>query len=233
MATDQRSMVKWGRGGAGLSFRCVLFDFDFTLADSSDPITRCVRHALATVDGPAPTDHEILRTVGLALPEMFHRLAPGCDHDRLAALFSEKAEEIMVEGTKVYNEVPEVLDSFKAAGVMTGIVSTKLRRRIERILADSGLLPAFDVIVGAEDVTRHKPHPDALLRAMSALGVGRREVLYVGDSLVDAETAQRAGVLFCAVLHGMTCPEEFRPYSPISVVSDLREIVPVLTMQSA
>lgn len=216
-----------------MSFRCVLFDFDFTLADSSDPITRCVRYALAAVGAPARTDREILRTVGLTLPEMFRCLAPGHDQGMLATLFMEKAEDIMVESTKVYSEVPVALDGLRAAGVMTGIVSTKLRRRIERILDAQGLLPAFDVIVGAEDVTRHKPHPDALLRAMSTLGVGRREVLYVGDSLVDAETAQRAGVLFCAVLHGVTCPEEFRPYSPISVVSDLREIVPVLTMQSA
>lgn len=216
-----------------MGFRCVLFDFDFTLADSSRPLCECVRHALATVGRPTPTDYEILRTAGLSLPEMFRRLAPGCDQGLLTTLFIEKADEIMVDGTKMYKEVPAALDGFKAAGMMTGIVSTKLRRRIERILDKHGLLRAFDVIVGAEDVVHHKPAPDALLRAMSLLHVEPGEALYAGDSLVDAEAARRAGVPFCAVLHGMTCREEFTPYSPVSIVSDVREILPILARRSA
>ncbi|MDI6637786.1 MAG: HAD-IA family hydrolase [Bacillota bacterium] len=216
-----------------MGFRCVLFDFDFTLADSSDPITRCVRYALAAVGAPARTDREILRTVGLSLPEMFRILAPGHDQGVLATLFMEKAEDIMVEGTRVYSGVPEALDSLKAAGMMTGIVSTKLRRRIERILDKHGLLRAFDVIVGAEDVVHHKPAPDALLRAMSLLHVEPGEVVYAGDSLVDAEAARRAGVPFCAVLHGLTRREEFTPYSPVSIVNDVREVLPILTRRSA
>lgn len=216
-----------------MDFRCVLFDFDFTLADSSDPLCACVRHALATVGRPAPSDYEILRTAGLSLPEMFRRLAPGCDQSLLTTLFMEKADEIMVDGTKMYKEVPAALDGFKAAGVMTGVVSTKLRRRIERILDKHGLLRAFDVIVGAEDVVRHKPAPDALLRAMSLLRVEPREVLYAGDSLVDAEASRRAGVSFCAVLHGMTSREEFTPYNPVSIVSDVREILLIVARRSA
>lgn len=216
-----------------MDFRCVLFDFDFTLADSSDPLCACVRHALATVGRPAPSDYEILRTAGLSLPEMFRRLAPGCDQSLLTTLFMEKADEIMVDGTKMYKEVPAALDGFKAAGVMTGVVSTKLRRRIERILDKHGLLRAFDVIVGAEDVVHHKPAPDALLRAMSLLRVEPREVLYAGDSLVDAEASRRAGVSFCAVLHGMTSREEFTPYNPVSIVSDVREILLIVARRSA
>ena len=216
-----------------MGFRCVLFDFDFTLADSSDPVIRCVRYALAAVGAPARTDREILRTVGLTLPEMFRILAPGHDQGVLATLFMEKAEDIMVEGTRVYSEVPEALESLRAAGMMTGIVSTKLRRRIERILDEHGLLRAFDVIVGAEDVVRHKPAPDALLRAMSLLHVEPGEALYAGDSLVDAEAARRAGVPFCAVLHGFTRREEFTPYGPVSIVNDVRELLPILARRSA
>lgn len=216
-----------------MGLRCVLFDFDFTLADSSGPIVKCVRHALAAVGAPARTDREILRTVGLALPEMFRILAPGYDLGALTASFMEKAEDVMVEGTRLYGEVPEALESLKAAGMMTGIVSTKLRRRIERILDKHCLRRVFDVIVGAEDVACHKPAPDALLLAASRLGVDPGEALYAGDSLVDAEAARRARAPFCAVLHGPTLREEFAPYSPVSIVTDVRDILPLLARQTA
>ncbi|MGE5592203.1 MAG: HAD family hydrolase [Betaproteobacteria bacterium] len=214
-------------------FRCVLFDFDFTLADSSDPVMKCVRYALGAVGAPLRADRDVLRTVGLTLPEMFRILAPGYDQAALATLFMERAEDVMVEGTKIYGEAAGTVQTLRTAGVMTGIVSTKLRRRIERILEKEGMLHAFDVIIGAEDVTRHKPAPDSLLRAMSLLHVDPGETLFAGDSLVDAEAARRAGVRFCAVLHGLTRREEFAPFSPIAVVEDLRGILPVVAKRSA
>lgn len=222
-------------GGVALSprFRCVLFDFDFTLADSSDPVVKCVRYALSAVGAPLRGEREVLRTVGLTLPEMFRILAPGYDQAALAALFMEKAEDVMVEGTKMYGEVAGTVETLKAAGVVTGIVSTKLRRRIERILEKEAMLEAFDVIIGAEDVARHKPAPDSLLRAMSVLHVEPGETLFAGDSLVDAEAARRAGVRFCAVLHGLTRREEFAPFGPVAIVEDLRGILPVVAKRTA
>lgn len=216
-----------------MKLRCVLFDFDFTLADSSDPICKCVRYALDKLGCAACTDDQILRTVGLSLPEMFRRLAPGYDGKRLATLFIEKADEIMVEGTTMFQEVPAALRSIRTAGVKTGIVSTKFRHRIERILTANDLLRCFDVIVGAEDVERHKPDPDGLLRAMAMLGSEPPEALYVGDSLVDAEAARRAGVAFCAVLHGTTTCSEFQPYAPVSILSDLSELKSLVARYSA
>lgn len=216
-----------------MKLRCILFDFDFTLADSSDPICKCARYALGKLGCPDRTDDQILRTVGLSLPEMFQRLAPGYDGKCLAALFIEKADEIMVEGTTMFEEVPAVLTSIRAAGVKTGIVSTKYRYRIERTLAANDLLPSFDAIVGIEDVKRHKPDPDGLLRAMAMLGVKQGEALYVGDSLVDAEAARRAGVAFCAVLHGTTTRSEFQPYTPVSILNDLSELKSLVARYSA
>jgi phosphoglycolate phosphatase len=164
---------------------------------------------------------------------MFRILAPGCDLEALTRSFMKKADEVMVEGTRLYGEVPEAVEGLKAAGMTIGIVSTKLRRRIERILDRHGLGRAFDVIVGAEDVARHKPAPDALLLAASRLGVDPGETLYAGDSLVDAEAARQARTPFCAVLHGPTLREEFAPYSPVSIVTDVRDIVPLLARHTA
>jgi len=63
-------------------------------------------------------------------------------------------------------------------------------------------LQYFDVIVGGEDVAAHKPDPEGLLKAISMVGCQKEEVLFVGDSTVDARTAKNAGVDFVAVLTG-------------------------------
>lgn len=65
--------------------------------------------------------------------------------------------------------------------------------------------------MGGEDVTAAKPDPEGLLLAIGrASGGGKSEVLYVGDSVVDAATAQAAGTDFAGVLHGMTTCEELK-----------------------
>ena len=95
--------------------------------------------------------------------------------------------------TTMYPWVPETVSALRATGCRLGIVSSKYRYRIERILAESGLAPHFEVIVGGEDVSQLKPDPAALLLALQRLGLSAADVLYVGDHPVDAAAASRAG----------------------------------------
>ena len=86
----------------------------------------------------------------------------------------------------------------------------------------------MNFIVGGEDVKAAKPDPEGLLWAIErASGGGKSEVLYVGDSVVDAATAQAAGTDFAGVLHGMTTREELDAYPHVAIVDDLRGILPV------
>jgi len=94
-------------------------------------------------------------------------------------------------------------------GLALGVVSTKYRRRIETILQRDGLDGLFDVIIGGEDVATLKPDPEGLLLAAERLRTPVSETLFVGDSIVDAEAARRAGMPFAAVLSGVTPREEF------------------------
>jgi phosphoglycolate phosphatase len=192
--------------------RAVLFDFDYTLADSSDAIVECFGAGLAAVDLPAIAPEQIRRTIGLPLPEALRTLH-GVSDAALAARFREGfhalAERIMHERTRVFAPVAEVTGALRAAGLATAICSTKRRGQIERILARHALLDRFDAIVGGEDVPRHKPAPDALLLALERLGVEPERALYVGDHRVDADAAAGAGVPFVAVLSGPSPQADF------------------------
>lgn len=86
----------------------------------------------------------------------------------------------------------------------------------------------IDGIVGAEDVVNPKPDPQGVLKMMEQFASTPSKTLYVGDSLVDALTAQNAQSLFAAVLSGATSAEAFQVFHPLAVISNLSEILTLL-----
>ena len=108
-------------------------------------------------------------------------------------------------------------------------MTTKYHYRIDQILDKFQIAGLVDVIVGAEDVKAEKPSPEGLLYAMEQLGADRSEVLYTGDSVVDAKTAAAAAVDFAGVLTGTTSSREFEPFDHICIVRDLAELMNALT----
>jgi phosphoglycolate phosphatase len=210
-----------------VGFPVVIFDFDYTLADSSRGVLECINHAFKGMDLPKVAAEDAQRTIGLSLPNILVALAGREQEGRVAEfarLFVEKADEIMTDQTHIFEEVPEVIRRLKNDGVNLGIVSTKFRSRIKEILGREGLLEPFDVIVGGEDVSRHKPDPEGLLSAIERLGGSSSSSLYVGDSVTDAETARRAEVPFAAVLNGVTSRSEFTGYPVYRILENLSEL---------
>lgn len=86
----------------------------------------------------------------------------------------------------------------------------------------------IDVIIGGDDVKNEKPDPEGLLAAIQKLNVSKNQVLYVGDSIVDAKTAQSAGVDFVAVLTGTTKRGVFMNYEYVSIEESVRELTSYL-----
>ena len=86
------------------------------------------------------------------------------------------------------------------------------------------LLDAFEVVVGGEDVSAHKPDPEGLLRAIDEVAASPDKTLYVGDSVTDAQTAERANVSFVAVLSGVTLREEFEGLAVRRFLANLGEL---------
>ena len=82
----------------------------------------------------------------------------------------------------------------------------------------------IDFIVGAENVKIEKPNPEGLLWVMDHLKLKKEEILYVGDSLVDAQTAQNAGVDFAGVLTGTTTREDFQGYPNLYIGDNIGEV---------
>ncbi|NPV81739.1 MAG: HAD-IA family hydrolase [Firmicutes bacterium] len=222
--------------GSDMKLHAIIYDFDLTLADSSRGVIECVNYALNCMGLPnAPADR-VRETIGLSMSATFEYVTGQTPESALVTEFSEhfkiRADRVMADLTYLFPKVPDVVRLFYQKGIRQGIVSNKLRYRIEDITVRDRIRECFSAIIGAEDIIRHKPDPSGLRAAMEHLKCQPDATVYVGDHLVDAETAARAGVSFVGVLTGVTTPERFRRFPVRAIIESLTQLPEILGIES-
>jgi pyrophosphatase PpaX len=181
----------------------VLLDLDGTLIDSLRLILDSYHHTLARHGLPPRTDEEWLKGVGTPLTV---QLAEWRDEmgtiEAMIATYRDynlKHHDRMVT---VYPGVLEAVREIKAAGLQTGLVTSKNRQGALRGLKLVGLEALMDVLVCADEVTNPKPHPEPVEKAVALLGADPATTVYVGDSVHDMHSGRAAGVRTAAALWG-------------------------------
>lgn len=216
--------------------QAIIFDFDYTLADSSRGVIECINFALDRLGLPLAADAEIRRTIGLSLPDALTMLV-GKEYaqytDEFIPLFIERADEVMTDMTELFDVVPETVAALRNLGIPLGIVTLKYRYRIESVLKRDRLSDAFEVIIGFEDVSVQKPDPSGLLAAVERLNCVHQSCLYVGDSVTDAKTAQRADIDFIPVLSGVTPRVAFDAYNVYTILEDVSGLLDLEVLTSS
>mgnify|MGYP000518439968 FL=1 len=202
------------QGEAMKHYSAVCFDFDYTLGDSTDSIVAGFQYGFERLGHPIP-DRETVRGTMLTGDRDPERLA------RFRAYFLEVAKPRQRKETFLFPGAAELLQGLRAQGVRLGIVSTKTGETIEYIMDRLGLGDCLDFVIGSSDVKHHKPHPEGLEMALDRLGLPPERVLYCGDTVLDAEAAQRAGLEFAAVLNGTTPASAFDVWPHVFLARDL------------
>jgi len=180
----------------------MLFDLDGTLIDSVRLILDSYHHTLAAHGIPPRTDDDWLRGLGTPLRVQF---AEWRDDPGLEAMIATYREYNLFHHDQCVTPYPGIVEAVRAvreAGVRTGLVTSKNRPGAERGLRLCELESLMEVIVGADDVTNPKPHPEPVERALQMLGAAHDGAVYVGDSVHDMESGRAAGVRTAAVLWG-------------------------------
>jgi pyrophosphatase PpaX len=181
----------------------ILFDLDGTLIDSIPLILDSFRHTFAACGLPVPAADDLLRGVGTPLrPHFAHYTADAALVERLVATYRQYNLANHDACVRPFPGVEEMLAAVTAAGTRLAIVTSKNRTTTERGLRVAGLADRVEVIVAADEVSRPKPHPEPVERALALLGVDRRRVVFVGDSLHDLHSGRGAGVRTAAALWG-------------------------------
>lgn len=193
-------------------FHGVFFDFDYTLGDATEAIVAGFRYAFEKMGLPEPEREAVRHTIGMTLEDGYTTLSGDGRPEQRALfrkLYTEKAGPLQVEITKLFPGAAELLAALKEAGIPAGVVSTKRTDTLTAVLEARGVRQYLVSLTGGDKVDRPKPDPQGLLAAIQELGLKPEEVLYCGDTLIDAETAHRAGAHFCAVLNGTTTRQDF------------------------
>ena len=208
-------------------FDAYIFDFDLTLADTAAGIIICCNHALVQMGHLPALPEDIFVCIGKTVEETYYILTKNNNqtdavdfHER----WREKANEIGNSGTTLFSDTIDVLTQIKAADKKIAIVSNKTSRRIESVLRDFGIDEKIDLILGAELHNFPKPHPCGLLTAIEKLGTEAEKTLYIGDSLIDMETANNAEVAFAAVTTGPVDMGDFRTAGAENVFVNLTAV---------
>ena len=206
-----------------LPVQTIIFDFDYTLVESSRGTIDAVNFAFEKMGLPIASDAAVRQTIGLSLPDILTTLAGDSYSkcvDEFTRLFFQRADETMVALAEFYPGVPQTVKVLRRLGIQLAIVSQKHRRYIQPILERENLLEVFEVIVGGGDAA-YKPDPEGLLLAVSQTGSTSQNCVYVGDSKTDAETARRADIAFIAVLSGVTPWSAFEDYDVYEILEDV------------
>ena len=205
------------------SVRAVLFDWDGTLADTSEPAYRCYLRMFA--DFGIPFDREIYaRTYSPAWQNTYRavNLPETCWTDADAKWLSYFDEEMMaplVEGAAA------ALEMLASKQVLRGIVTSGTRRRIIRELAAHRVEHHFAHVVCGDDGPRRKPDPEALRVCLDRLGVAPEDAAYVGDSAEDVMMARAAGVFSVGIRGTYPNHDSLVAASPDFVAHSLAEAV--------
>ena len=205
----------------------ISFDFDYTLADSSEGTVVCVDYALDALGMAPRPPAEVKKTIGLSLERTFETLTGNREAETAATfknLFLSHAQQVMLSHIQFYSHTPIALQNLKRQGHYVSIVSTKLKERIEEALNRDGISDLVDDVVGGGCVVKNKPHLEGLLRAMKTSGISEEETVYIGDSVSDGECARRAGVAFIGVLSGTTAISDLERWNPSGLLKHVGDI---------
>ncbi len=204
-----------------------LFDFDYTLGDATIGIADSVNFALEQMRQPVCRIEDIRKTIGMHLSDTYTYLTNDnteTNKTRFTQLFKQRADVVMLENTLLFTDTEAVLSALKSFHAKTAIVTTKYHYRITQILDKYNIAHLIDVVVGGEDTVHSKPHPEPVEKALNQLNEKPQNCLFIGDSIIDAETAFNAKLDFIAVTTGTTPKEAFNKFPKIGVVPCLCDL---------
>jgi phosphoglycolate phosphatase len=195
-----------------MRLRGAIFDLDGTLVDSLAGIAAAVNHGLAGLGLPVHRIEAVGAMVGEGVKTLCRKALPADRRDDPAL-------------NEDYPGLRDLVDALPARGVKLAVLSNKPDALTRRTIDGLGLSSRFVSVRGERAGVPRKPDPTSALDIVRELGVARGDVLYVGDTPIDMETARRAGLAAVAVTWGFRSRDELERCEPDIVVDAPAEIL--------
>lgn len=240
------SPLSSGRGGGGEAL--VIFDLDGTLLNTIDDLGEACNHALAAYGFPVHMIEEYPRLVGNGISKLIERALPEGHKDEATVL---RLREVFIPYynahnrvyTRPYEGIPELLAQLKVAGYHLAVASNKYDQAAKTIV-EHYFPGVFDIVLGERAGVERKPNPQIVFDILNSKAIkpiergsvtlerasaqlNENDVLYVGDSIVDIETARNAGLPCIACTWGFVERERLIAAQPDFLVDKPDEILNV------
>lgn len=210
-----------------MKYETILFDMDGTILDTLEDLKDAVNYVMRINGEPEHSLEEIRSFVGNGMKKLMIRSIPGGEENpTFEKQFKEYQDYYPPHSkikTKPYDGILDFMRECKSRGIKLAVVSNKQQPAVTE-LADYYFEGMFDAAVGDGEGRTVKPAPDAPFEAMKRIGANPKTTLYVGDSDVDAATAENAGLDCVLVTWGFRERELLEQKKHIAIIDEVKEL---------
>ena len=209
--------------------KLVIFDLDGTLLNTIADLAHSTNYALNKLGYPT---HEIEKynfMVGNGIDKLFERALPEGEKSKENVLRVRKEfvpyyDIHNADDSRPYPGIPELLSYLQDAGIQITVASNTYQAATQKLIDHYFPEIHFTAVFGQREGIKVKPDPTVVFDILEVAKVTKEEVLYVGDSGVDMQTAANAGVTVCGVTWGFRQRAELEEFSPQYIVDTAEEI---------
>lgn len=208
-----------------------IFDFDGTLADTSNLIVATMQKSIKDYGLPFRNEDQIKATIGVRLEEIPSILWPSFEGlgETFAAIYRKNFEELKDQiPVNLFPGVKESLSKLNKAGHQMAIATSRSHRSVEELTRQLRIREYFVYIVGGNDVSEGKPHPESILKIITDMDWKKEETLMVGDMSVDIMMGKNSGIQTCGVTYGNGKPSELEEAGADYIISDFNSLTDLL-----
>lgn len=207
--------------------KLVIFDLDGTLLNTIADLGNACNYALKTMGYSEHAISTYNYMVGNGVRKLVERAEPDADPqmlEKLLELFREYYDDHCMDETQPYPGIPELLTDLTESGVAIGVTSNKYEAAVQKIVKHYFPDIPFVALLGQTDGRPTKPDPSIVFSLLNYHPVPKNDILYVGDSAVDMETARRACIESVGVTWGFRPVAELRNAYADHIVNKPSEI---------
>ena len=214
----------------------VIFDLDGTLLNTISDLGASCNYALEKMGFPPHPISAYNFMVGNGVRKLLERAEPDADEatiDTLLKHFREFYDSHCTDTTEPYPGIPELLDALTSRGISVAVATNKYQCAADKIIKHYFPNIPFVSIQGQVEGRLTKPDPSIIFSILNEHPTPKAEVVMVGDSAVDMETARRACINSIGVTWGFRPVSELRKAYAEHIVSNPNEILKLATASGA
>lgn len=213
--------------------KLIIFDLDGTLLNTIADLAAATNQALQHYGYPTHETEAYRFFVGNGINKLFERALPEGERTeenigKIRSRFVPYYDEHNADLSRPYPGIPEVLETLQQQGVMIAVASNKYQAATRKLVAHYFPTIRFVEVLGQREGIPTKPDPSIVYDIIREAGVEKEEVLYVGDSNVDMQTAHHAGVTAIGVAWGFRPRAELAALHPAHIIEKAEELLPLL-----